>query len=60
MMSWLKMHLAQGKVQGTQILSEAVFNEMHAPQIVAEDTLTEIARQETFNRLYAMGWWTVT
>jgi CubicO group peptidase (beta-lactamase class C family) len=60
MANWVKLHLSKGKFEGQQILSEAVFDEMHAPQIVAPATITEIAKDETIHWLYAMGWWTVS
>jgi CubicO group peptidase (beta-lactamase class C family) len=60
MANWLKMHLAGGKFGEQQLLSDAVFKEMHAPQIVAPGTITEIVGDKAFNWLYAMGWWTVT
>lgn len=57
MMKWVALHLNNGKVGETQLISESSMTELHKPQmLMSEPLLIPFPEQDFFS--YAMGWFT--
>lgn len=53
MITWVRLHLGGGEVDGVRVLSRPVIDELHTPQMVISRPVTELA---TPMIAYAMGW----
>jgi CubicO group peptidase (beta-lactamase class C family) len=59
MSKWLQLQVGKGVYKGNRLLSEAVFNEMHTPQIVvpSENTLSFLRKEPGVHFwTYGFGW----
>jgi hypothetical protein len=53
MTQWLRLHLAQGKIDGIPIISSEALNETYVPQIVSRTPENPILQKAGF---YGLGW----
>jgi CubicO group peptidase (beta-lactamase class C family) len=53
MTQWLRLHLAQGKIDGIPIISSEALNETYVPQIVSRTPENPILQRSGF---YGLGW----
>lgn len=53
MAKWLRLQLAQGKVDGKQVIAAAALNETHRPQIVSRPAANPATDRAGF---YGLGW----
>jgi CubicO group peptidase (beta-lactamase class C family) len=57
MAQWVRLQLGQGEINGRRLLSRAVIEEMHTPQMVIRlDSLTRAQRPSTHFMAYGLGW----
>jgi CubicO group peptidase (beta-lactamase class C family) len=57
MSQWVRLQLAKGKFRGTQLISSAQIEEMHAPHtIVRRDPIWKVLFPETNFFEYGLGW----
>jgi len=53
MITWVRLHIGGGEVDGVRIVSRPVMDELHTPQMVISRPVTELTTPMT---AYAMGW----
>lgn len=53
MTQWLRLHLAQGKIDGKEIISSEALNETYVPQIVSRTPENPMLQRAGF---YGLGW----
>lgn len=53
MTQWLRLHLAQGKIDGKEIISAKALNETYVPQIVSRTPENPMMQRSGF---YGLGW----
>jgi CubicO group peptidase (beta-lactamase class C family) len=53
MAQWLRLHLAQGKLNGSEIISSAALNETYTPQMVSRTPENSLMQRAGF---YGLGW----
>ncbi|MDD1617427.1 MAG: beta-lactamase, partial [Methylococcaceae bacterium NSP1-2] len=53
MTQWLRLHLAQGKINGNEIISPKALNETYVPQMVSRTPENSLMQRSGF---YGLGW----
>ncbi len=54
---WVRLHLSNGTYNGQELLSAAVMDEMHTPQIIDRSQLPRINNPQAHFITYGMGWY---